>query len=86
VDACCYKSPRIMRHVIVNSDMEPADEYSGVQAPPIWNPEIAPPVAFLNLQPYIYQPHRLIDARNQFGMPSQDRNMNRGPLANQIVS
>lgn len=69
-----YKDAQIKGHVIMNSDFEPVvDEYTNARLPVGWNPIVVPPISFHNFQPYIDKPHRLIDVRNQFGMPAQIR-------------
>ncbi len=71
--SCCLSNPAVEQHVIFNTSIQPPiDEEETVPAPVDWNPIVANPVAFLNLKPYIYQPSRLIDLNNQFGVASMN--------------
>lgn len=74
---CCYSNPRVGKHIIFNTSIQPpVDEEEMTKAPQGWSPIVKPPVSFLNLKPYIYVPSPFIDVRNQLGQNIAYNNAN----------
>jgi hypothetical protein len=74
---CCYSNPKVSRHVILNTSIQPPmDEDELTKPPEGWNPDVYPPVSFVNLKPFLYLPNHLIDVRNRHGMAQPMASMN----------
>lgn len=78
---CCYSNPKISKHVILNNTIQPPlDDEELQKAPEGWNPNVSPPVSFLNLRPYYYLPNQHINVNNQNGMANPMTTMNQASI------
>ena len=67
---CCYSNPELEIPAVLISSLEPELDKDENRVPPAgWNPVVARPLAFVNLKPYIYNPEKSIQIKNQHGQP-----------------
>ena len=71
---CCnYAPPTAKAHILIHPTIPNLIDQNPVQAPPNWNPMVAPMIAFVNTKPFMYQPanfHARYGINQEGGMPN----------------